>query len=938
MNQYEWFQRMMRKRAHQREEDRGGTDVVQKSEILDVPVKRSVRSLPLLLPAIILLILGYIHPRLAKRLTAAYAFVSDRLDQLDRILRAFIADVHRIRVSARLRVESSLFRPVRLFFSAVGVRLGSSISYGFRGLQGFGRSMAKLIRTGKREYEASLKESDRVLDSVAENVEEHLEQASFALEGLEKRTGVQFSATTAWIRKRRFLRRSERWGFLVLKPDVFEEMPDSEIFFLLGRLHDRLTPFKQVLMLEKTQAAIQRNADWCRAEFSRTRGDWPVYAKDATLDPDSWYDNALEWIVKEVGRHHLVWNHWIVLPERMIPDAFYELLLRYVKDEEELYLNRLEYERNLYKLFHPLCDSEPEDMNAIEEFQNRLFNGERLWDVLAPDITSVEPWGIQTSSGAWMKSLQLYSLGSDIVDYRPADLPKEAPSKTELMVRDMDWLKQQLTQVLMIDPRRDQQIWLASSTVGLPNSKNYQSALQSHLATIDAWKEEERNAHTEPMRKYAEAILSFYNEVDKRTSTRPFQQSYSLLLKAGDEASLDSLRDRVEQVLETRDVLFEPSVAEFEHLDSLKRFLPVIWPEEVAEDYGIPRRSMPMTMEELKCVFKVPEIHPPRVGGIVGIMEGKPLVFGPGNFGVLGTTTVGKSFSLNEILLMTGPLAIAETEIFVVDIIGRKPNSDPGNWSRSIVQLLGGIEIFPSLFTSPEAMGAYLRTLLDKLAFLYNPDNTLAEAEKYDMQFLYFVSDRMQAHREESFERSLQLVFPSLQDLGVTGFSEGRPPRKKIRRRFFILDELENWLQRKDDPRTMFLTSSIMGQARKTNMSFFYSVKTMESAMLVNPGAWSNLKNLTDTGWLLFWTPDPQSVPQNITYPRYTPEEARRADLIVEYIKDIRRLGGMSKVEESYGQLIYATGDFISRAQFIAPPPLIEPMRRKTEEESEWSA
>lgn len=890
--------------------------------------KPSKRSLFLIVPVSLTLLWGWFRSWLNAIYIGFISISLRRLRQVRERITEFRNRFRRFRKELFQKIFQVLLLPV-MRAKAIGRWIFSPIRKGLEFVKRGAELIYKTLQELKREYDKLLTISDAKLDGVGKSVKDGLEGVRLSAEGLESRSGVQFRGSSAWIKKKRFLKRSKRWEFVVLRPEVFRELPDSEILFLLDQLHQRLTPFKQISLLEKTQTGIQRNADWCRSEFERTRADWEAYAPKATLDPDAWFEDSFEWLIKEIGHQHLAWSNWIVIPTKQIPDAFYSRLIEIV-EEDDLYPDRVEYEKMLFKLFHPFCDSEPADMLEFEEYQRRLFTGERLWDVLAPVITSIEPWGIQTSSGAWMSTLQLHSLGSDVVSYTPEVEKGQVPKTfTETVVRDVDWLKQQLNQVLMMDSRRDQQIWLETAVVGVSNLSSFMSTLKRHLRTIYAWSEKQRKEHPKPVRKYAAAIRKFYDTADDNpTTTQGYQQSYSMMLKAGSWESLIALRDRVTRLLGIRGVFFEPAVIENQHWDGLRRMLPVIWESEVKEDYGIPRASMPMTMEELRTIFKVPQIDISPVGGIVGIFaDGNPIVIGPGNFGILGTTEVGKSFALEEVLLMTGPLSIAETEIFVVDIIGRKPGSEEGGWTRSLVKLLGGEEIFPSLFDTPQQMRQFLDSQLDTLAFLYNPDEDLKDAVEFDMQFLKFVLSRMKATREEDIRQAPQATLPGFQ--GVSGFENGRPPRKKIVRRFFVLDELEAWLQDREDPRPKFLINRIMSQARKSDMSFLYSAKSMESAREVNPGVWSMLKNLTDKGWILFWTPDAESVPETITYPRNTLKSARKANLIVDHINDIRRMGGMTKVEQTYGQIVYATGDYIQRGRIIPPPPLVKPMKRK---------
>lgn len=957
MNDEKWAQRLLAKREAERTQTTqpvsSTTDVGAPQEAGLRPPhprirKRKRRLSPLLAPVLMMFLWERLQTWVSRIVDVSLTF----LQALGRVLLWILAFPRRLRQwrDAMIRKVAGLIKRIILFFLKPLVRMSSVVwrrvkpivKQWYDVVARVARSLLAFVAEAKQGYDHYLASSDRELDRISDALEAVREEVRYSLESVERRSGVQFSGSTAWIKARRsWRRRAERWGFVVIKPEVFRNLPDPEILFLLDQLHQRLTPFKQILMLEKTQATIQRNADWCRAEFARTRNDWPIYAPKATIDPEAWYTEAFEWLVTEIGRQNLAWNGWIVMPARQIPRAFLDRLLREVQGrEEELFLDRVEYERMLYKLVNPYCDSEPEDILVFEEFQRRLYSGEPLWKTLFSGILSVEPWGIQTTSGAWMTSIRIHSLGTDVVTYTPK--PKEGEeekSYAKVMIRDLEWLKQQLTPVLMLDARRDQQIWMTTAVVGVPKARSFMETLKRHLRTIGAWEEKDREGHEVPVRKYADVISTFYDDLDKRPVTLAFQQSFGLMLKAGSYESLMALRDRVKQVLGFRDVFYQEGTAEHHHWETLRRMLPVIWKPEVDEDYSIPRRSLPVTMEELRTILKTPQIDLPQVGGIIGTLGQGPMVIGPGNYGILGTTEVGKSVLEESGVSMTYALAPGETEVFVVNIIGLKPGAEGGGWHKTLTKLFGGEEIFPSLFKTPAEMREYLESLVDTLVFLYNPNEDLdGEGVAWDMQFLKWVLARITMKREllvvpSSIDVSAQLTqltLPPFESLLVNQGQVQGPPPKRILRRIFALDQLEMWMRRPDDPRASFITKWIMGEARKNRMTVIWDAKSMEAARTVNPSVWSDLKHLTDKGWFLYWTPDPESVPENIPYPRTTAEESRRADLIVEMIKDIRRLGGMTRPEDTYGHFVFATGDFITRGRNIVPPPMLPSLERIT--------
>jgi hypothetical protein len=788
--------------------------------------------------------------------------------------------------------------------------------------------------------------SDSWIISVAESVGGVLEEIRLGFESIGRRLGIQIRGASAWIRVRR-----KAWEFVILNPEVMrsisKHLPQSEIEYLLRQFHEQSTPLKFLSLLEKTQARVNQYAEWCQAEFDRSKGDWASYIPDAKLDPESWRE-ALEWMFDTVGRQHLSWNTWVVVPRKLLPRTVIKTLLEQGEDFGSVLLDRVEFETLLYKLFNNLVDTEKSDLNAFANFQRSVMNGTRVLDALLPGLVSVQDGGIVTSSGVWMSTITIHSLGVDRTTYTQKRTVKQNGKDVEIEVhipklffRDMEWLKGQLTPCLLTDTRRDQQVWISSSVVGVPTSGRFLTWLRRNLRILKIWSDDQVSELTdEAIRNYRDVIKVAHDDLEAHQNLRAFQQSVVLMLKAADEDSLKALQDRVTAVLNVRNVFYTPAFRRYQQWRNLRSMMPVIWPQEVTEHNDLIRNTMPVTLPNLVSLLKTPEVHIPEVGAVVGIQgDGLPLVIGPGNFGVPGTTEVGKSMALKDVVSMLYPLAPAETEVFVVDIIGAKPGSELKGWGTLLVDLFGGKVFFPSNYASPAAFRKHLESCLDTMVFLYYPDEDIENAKAYDVEFLHFVLARAAlTNREEAVDRSnghRQLVLPSLEALVAEAMvsDQAHPPRKKIRRRIFILDELETWLQDSEDERAAFLTNRLMSQARKYDMTSMYSVKTMESAMNVNPGVWSSLKNITDKGWYLFWTPDAENVPETITYPRSTAEGARRADQIVTMISDIRKLGGMTDVTETYGRCVYATGNYIAYAYFIVPPQMLEAMERKTSRE-----
>ena len=799
----------------------------------------------------------------------------------------------------------------------------------------------RISAVARQAYDLSqyyIDKSDVWIISVAASFEHFFAELRLGLESINRRLGIQIRGASAWIRVK-----GKAWEFVILTPEVMrsisKQLPASEIEYLWGQIHEHHTPLKFLSLLEKTQAGVNKYAEWCQAEFDRTKGDWKTYIPDATLEPESWRE-ALEWMIETVGRQHLSWNTWIVVPRELLPRTVIKALLDHVGESGSIFLDRVEFETLLFKLFNNLVDSEPSHLEAFADFQRRIMGGSGAWDVLLPDLISVQDGGMVTSSGVWMNTINIHTLGVDRVTYTQKRMVKKDGKDTEIEVhipktfmRDLEWLKQQLTPCLLADNRRDQQVWVSASVIGIPPGGRFLTWLERNLRILKIWSDEQAaEVANESLRHYRDVIKSAHDELKGHEHLKAFQQSIVLLLKAADQDSLKALQDRVTAVLNGRNVFYSQAAHSYQHWHNLKRMLPVVWPEEVTERNDVIRSTMPMTLPDLHSLLKVPEIHIPEVGGVVGIQgDGLPLVIGPGNFGVPGTTEVGKSMALKDVVSMLYPLAPAETEVFVIDIIGAKPGAELKGWGTLLVDLFGGKVFFPSEYPSPKAFRQHLDSCLDCMVFLYYPDEDYENAEAYDEQFLHFALARAAlTNREERVDRSNgdhQLVLPSLESLVN---NQLHPPRKRIRRRLFILDELETWLQDSEDKRATFLTNRIMSQARKYDMTCMYSVKTMESAMNVNPGVWSSLKNITDKGWYLFWTPDAERVPETITYPRNTAEGSRRADQIVTMISDIRKLGGMTDVTETYGRCVYATGEYITYANFIVPPQMLEAMERKS--------
>ena len=256
---------------------------------------------------------------------------------------------------------------------------------------------------------------------------------------------------------------------------------------------------------------------------------------------------------------------------------------------------------------------------------------------------------------------------------------------------------------------------------------------------------------------------------------------------------------------------------------------------------------------------------------------------------------------LKNACAMLYPLDPLGTELFVLDMVEAEPGMVLKGWYSLLVELFGGAAVFPGQFKTPKAMRDWLGNQTDRRVFLYMPSSQVKNIAEFDKAFLDFILYRM--------------------------------TRGGIKRRLVCVDELNNWLRIDLDPRVDTLINRVMDQAAKYNTTVLYSLKTLEGTMKSLPKLWAELKTAT-THWLVFHTPDPESVPETIGFPPRSAETVLKADRIVEEIRKIRPHGGLTRIETALGRCVLVTGDVVAPARIVVPEGLLSDLQRK--EDTEW--
>jgi hypothetical protein len=588
--------------------------------------------------------------------------------------------------------------------------------------------------------------------------------------------------------------------------------------------------------------------------------------KRSGLVSDEWLDELKE-DVDFISRVQLAWKSTLTWPVELFPESIGN---KYVKERVKglsvdelgrlsgaLELSTFDLWLLIMGLFRPVSDFEP---GSATDLISDLWNGIDPLNAMTSNTLDLvyggrdprkKSWAVETGGGLAHRILNVISLGA----VKSPNGYTNPPLPGFFTLRNAAWLKHAILPAI---EEQGEQIRLATTVVGVRQAKRgalsriqddemaetYERAKEAMPKSIRKHPEHPRYGEqleialskTIPQTELLEMLARevAVHEIDTDTSTLPFYQSMVLsCIGQGRDAS-DALRDRVADILDTLAVRYTEPQEHFDIWENFTSLLPDIRLRET-RNHVVPLPSL-----EAAVNFRLPGVPVILDGALVGyyLPYRDPLIIPrEGNYFFLGTTGAGKSQALLHLIRRLLPQS-----------------------NRWVFRIMDNTDVNIKSMEKTRGYKDLVREYDGLVLFAGDPkyDGDKGEGRfRADLEQIWENGTRVVLFHSTINRMKLDHIWLEWlsQDIQIT------PPG------VYAVDETADWY-RLDDKRADFWTNRLLNQFRRHNK---LSVTTIQSLGLVreaNKAVWEQLLTLIDAGIFCFWTPNVNSLPEDLNMSR----------------------------------------------------------------------
>jgi hypothetical protein len=458
-------------------------------------------------------------------------------------------------------------------------------------------------------------------------------------------------------------------------------------------------------------------------------------------------------------------------------------------------------------LFHPFSEFNPK---ALLEKITDLTSGKPPLATIAPETLVRNDWGIESGGRVFLKFLRILGLG----------LSEEHP-----FIRSVDELRDL---VLPAIQEHREEIRITTTIWGVQEAKRRSF---EQYESNEMGKFGEKRAEQQEIEAREKALELIYTD----QVFMPFHETVIMAMKAESKSKTNDLYDRVLDLLSYNDVLYEKVTDPFENWDNFLAFLPDIRTREVKKE------TMPRPAPAAGKIFRRKQSRIQRFGALLGyyLPFGEPLILElGGNYFAFGAPGSGKSMFVKYLAWRLIPLSNKWVFRFMDNTNVRLDNPRLLRGMKNLVEDSGGRVISAA---DPK--------------FENNPKELRRELEK-----IWADNIRVVLFHSTEAQTELDLVWLEWWEDDIEISPQG----------LYVVDETANWFVHKNDERARLWVYRLLGQLAKHSKM---SVTTIQSPGIIRveqPGVWEQLQS-TIIGKFVFWTPNIESLPEDIGIPSLYP-------------------------------------------------------------------